>query len=57
MDKHNSCINSLAVIQYVEEREPGKLPELFKDLGPEMAGVSDPKAFLSDPNNWVSSSL
>ena len=22
MDKHNSCINSLAVIQYVEEREP-----------------------------------
>ncbi len=57
MDKHNSCINSLAVIQYVEEREPGKLAELFKDLGPEMAGISDPKAFLSDPNNWVSSSL
>jgi len=57
MDKHNSCINSLAVIQYVEEREPGKLPELFKDLGPEMAGVSDPKAFLFDPNNWISSSL
>ena len=57
MEKHNSCINSLAVIQYVEERKPGKLAELFKDLGPEMAGVSDPKAFLSDPNNWVSSSL
>jgi len=57
MDKHNSCINSLAVIQYVEEREPGKLAELFKDLGPEMAGISDPKAFLSDPNNWVSSGL
>ncbi len=57
MEKHNSCINSLAVIQYVEEREPGKLAELFKGLGPEMAGVSDPKAFLSDPNNWVSSGL
>jgi len=57
MDKHNSCINSLAVIQYVEEREPGKLAELFKDLGPEMAGISDPKAFLSDLNNWISSSL
>ncbi len=57
MNKHNSCINSLAVIQYIEEREPGKLAELLKDLGPEMAGISDPKAFLSDPNNWVSSSL
>ena len=57
MDKHNSCINSLAVIQYIEEKKPGKLPELFKDLGPEMAGVSDPKAFLSDPNNWISSAL
>lgn len=57
MEKHNSCINSLAVIEYVEEREPGKLAQLFKDLGSEMAGISDPKAFLSDPNNWISSSL
>ncbi len=57
MNKHTGCINSLAVIEYIEEREPGKLAELFKDLGPEMAGVPDPKAFLSDLNNWISSSL
>jgi two-component system cell cycle sensor histidine kinase/response regulator CckA len=57
MDKHIGCINSLAIIQYVEEKEPGKSPELFKDLGPEMSGISDPKAFLSDPNNWISSRL
>ncbi|MEA3386070.1 MAG: hypothetical protein U9Q89_06425, partial [Thermodesulfobacteriota bacterium] len=57
MAKHNSCINSLAIIEYVEEREPRKLARLFKDLGPEMAGISNPKAFLSDPNNWISSSL
>ena len=57
MEKHTSCNNSLAIIQYVEEKEPGKLAELFKDLGPEMEGISDPKAFLSDPNNWISSSL
>ncbi|PXF57718.1 MAG: hypothetical protein C4B58_09005 [Deltaproteobacteria bacterium] len=57
MDKHTSCINSLAIIEYVEEREPGKSAQLFEDLGPEMAGISDPKAFLSDPNNWISSSL
>lgn len=57
MEKHNSCINSLAIIRYVEEKEPGKLAELFKDLGPEMAGISNPRAFLSDPNNWISSTL
>lgn len=57
MDKHNSCINSLAVIQYVEEMEPGKSAELFKDFGPELAGITDLRAFLSDLNNWVSSSV
>jgi len=57
MEKHNSCINSLAIIQYIESKSPGKLAALFKDLGPEMDGISDPRAFLSDPNNWISSSL
>ncbi|MEA1867352.1 MAG: ATP-binding protein [Thermodesulfobacteriota bacterium] len=57
MDKHIGCINSLAIIEYVEEREPGKSAQLFEDLGPEMAGISNPKAFLSDLNNWISSSL
>ena len=57
MEKHVSCNSSLAVIQYVEERKPGELAELFKDLGQEMEGILDPKAFLSDPNNWISSSL
>ncbi len=57
MEKHNSCINSLAIIKYIEGEDPGRLAALFKDLGPEMAGISDPKAFLCDPNNWISSSL
>jgi PAS domain S-box-containing protein len=57
MDKHNSCINSLAVIQYIEDMEPGRLSELFEDFGQELEGISDPKAFLSDMNNWVSSNV
>ena len=57
MEKHNSCINSLAIIQYIEEKAPDKLDYLLSDLGPEMEGIQDPKAFLSDPNNWISSSL
>ncbi|NOQ46429.1 MAG: PAS domain S-box protein, partial [Desulfobulbaceae bacterium] len=54
---HNSCMNSLAVIEYVKEHAPGMLPMLFDDLGLEMKGIQDVDAFLSDPNNWVSSSL
>ncbi len=57
MDKHNSCINSRAIIQYVEEKAPSKIQLLFKDLGPEMEGVKDPENFLSDPHNWISSTL
>ncbi len=57
MEKHNSCVNSLAIIQYIEEKAPDKLDYLLTDLGPEMEGIQDPKAFLSDPNNWISSSL
>ena len=57
MEKHHSCINSLAIIQYVEKEKPRESAELFSDLGPEMAGISNPRAFLSDPNNWISSSL
>ena len=54
---HNSCINSLAVLEYVKEHALHMLPMLFENLGEEMAGVQDVEGFLSDPNNWVSSSL
>jgi PAS domain S-box-containing protein len=57
MEKHNSCINTKAVIDYVEERDPSLVKPLLKDLSPEVAGVADVKKFLSDPNNWVSSEI
>lgn len=57
MERHNSCINSLAIIQYLEDRSPERADELFQDLGTEMKGIEDSKAFLSDPNNWISSRL
>ncbi len=57
MEKHNSCVNSLAIIRYIEEREPKRIDELFYNLGPEMTGVKEAKVFLSDPNNWISSKL
>ncbi|MGB7032921.1 MAG: hypothetical protein WBF29_15890, partial [Syntrophobacteria bacterium] len=57
MEKHNSCINAKAVIDYVEERDPSLVEPLLKDLSPELAGVADIKRFLSDPNNWVSTNI
>ncbi len=33
------------------------LPMLFEQLMPEMKGVQDAEIFLSDPNNWIPSSL
>lgn len=54
MNKHHSCINTLAVIKYFEEHAPGLLDELLEDLGPEIDGLPDPKGFLMDPNNWIS---
>lgn len=56
-DCHNSCINSLAVIEYLEKEQPGAINNLLKGLDTELHGVKDPKAFLSDPNNWISAPL
>ncbi len=57
MEKHNSCINSRAIIQYIEENAPDKLEDLLRDLGPEMGAVEDKREFLTNPNNWISSEL
>ncbi|UCE83860.1 MAG: PAS domain S-box protein [Deltaproteobacteria bacterium] len=57
MERHNSCINTKAVIDYVEERDPSLVEPLLRDLSPELSGVADVKKFLSDPNNWVSSEV
>jgi two-component system cell cycle sensor histidine kinase/response regulator CckA len=57
MQRHNSCINTKAVIDFVEERDPTLVESLLKNLSPELAGVTDVKQFLSDPNNWVSTRI
>lgn len=55
--QHNSCVNSLAVIEYVKEHAPGMLPRLFDNLELETKEIQDVEGFLSDPNNWISSSV
>jgi len=54
---HISGMNSLAVIEYVKEQAPDIFPMLFDQLMPEMKGAQEAEAFLSDPNNWIPSTL
>jgi len=54
MEKETSCINSRAILDYVNKYNNGDLSGLLQNLDPEMDALPDPKSFLRDPNNWIS---
>ncbi|MBW1710740.1 MAG: HD domain-containing protein [Deltaproteobacteria bacterium] len=56
MERHNNCINTLAIIEYIN-RHYGNPEELLEGLEKEFHGLPDPLAFLQDPNNWISSDV
>jgi PAS domain S-box-containing protein len=55
MEKHHSCLNTRAVIEYFLETRPGEIPALLEDLGPEIQALPNPQEFLMEIHNWVSS--
>ena len=57
MDKHHSCLNTRAIIEYFEAQSPEAVPALLAGLGPEIAALPDPREFLLETNNWVSSEV
>ena len=57
MDKHHSCLNTRAIIEYFEAQSPESVPALLAGLGPEIAALPDPREFLLEANNWVSSEV
>jgi PAS domain S-box-containing protein len=57
MEKHHSCLNTRAIIEYFHETMPTEVPRLFTALGPEIEGLADPQEFLMEVNNWVSSDV
>ena len=54
MEKETSCINAIAIIDYVKEHNNGDLSGLLEHLDPEIDSLPDPEKFLMDPNNWIS---
>jgi PAS domain S-box-containing protein len=57
MEKHHSCLNTRAIIEYFQDNLPGELPGLFDGLGTEIEGLANPQEFLMEVNNWVSSDV
>ena len=57
MDKHHSCLNTRAIIEYFEAQAPEAVPTLLGGLGPDIAHLPDPREFLLEANNWVSSEI
>ncbi len=57
MEKHHSCLNTRAVIEYFQEHSPEFLDQLVQGLGTEIETLPDPLTFLMEPNNWVSSEV
>lgn len=55
MEKEVSCIDSIAILDYVKAHNKGECSALFEDLDPEIDDLPDIEAYLRDPNNWVSS--
>jgi PAS domain S-box-containing protein len=57
MEKHHSCLNTRAIIEFFQEKMPGEVHRLFTGLGPEIEGLGNPQEFLMERNNWVSSDV
>ena len=57
MEKHHSCLNTRAIIEFFQEKMPGEVHRLFTGLGPEIEGLANPQEFLMERNNWVSSDV
>lgn len=57
MEKHHSCVNTRAIIEYFQEKAPQEINRLFIGLRPEIDKLPDPQEFLMEINNWVSSDV
>jgi hypothetical protein len=57
MGKEVNCINSKVVLAYIKEHNGGDYADLLENLDPAIDALQDPESFLTDPNNWISSTV
>jgi putative nucleotidyltransferase with HDIG domain len=57
LEKIHSCVITRAILDYVRLRRSQSLDGLVRNLHPELDVLPDPRAYLMDSNNWVSSQV
>ena len=57
MEKEVSCVNSIAILDFLRKNYEGDYASLLRRLDPEIDASPDPERFLRDPNNWISSKV
>ena len=57
MEKQTSCINVKPIFDYLKARDYTDWSSLVQGLDLEIDACDDPIAFLSDPNNWISTDI
>ena len=57
MEKETSCINTRAILEYVEQHNFGDISALLNNLDPEIDAMKNQEGFLKDPHNWISCSV
>jgi signal transduction histidine kinase len=57
MEKEVSCVNSIAILNFLKEKYEGDYTSLLRHLDPEIDASPNPERFLKDPNNWISSKV
>lgn len=56
MERHNSCLNTRAIIDFIDRRG-GDVEELLVGLEDDLRGIPAPLSFLRDTHNWVSTDV
>ena len=57
MEKEVSCVNTKAILDYIKSHSNGDCSTLLSNIDPEIDALDDPTAFLTDPNNWISTAV
>lgn len=57
MEKEVSCVNAIAILNFLKENYAGDYSSLLRQLDPEIDASPSPEGFLRDPNNWISSKV
>ena len=57
MEKEVSCVNSIAILNFLKEYHQGDYSSVLRRLDPEIDAAPDPERYLTDPNNWISSKV